>query len=48
MICTDFLMYFKTNMGTLAADVNCTIAQMCIAFCLLKIGKQTALIYVSM
>jgi len=44
MIFTDFLVYFKTNLATLAAVVNCTIAQGCTTFCLLKIGKLTTVI----
>jgi len=44
MIYIDVLVCFKTNLGTLAADVNCTITQRWIAFCLLKIGKQNAVI----
>jgi len=40
-----FFVHFRTNCGTLAAEVNCTVAQRGIAFCLLKIGKQTAVIY---
>jgi len=44
MICTDILVYSKINLGTLAAEVNCTIVQKCVPFCLLKIGKQTAVI----
>jgi len=39
-----FFVHFRTNCGTLASEVNCTIAQRGIAFCLLKIGKQTAVI----
>jgi len=38
MIYTDMLVYFKTNLDTLAAEVNCNIAQRCITFFLL-IGK---------